>query len=430
MTRPLAFDLSHLSHRLRYRAPSGIEKVDMAYARYFCLQEGRICDGVQYGLTRPRLMSPSRAKTLVGAVASKWASDIAIGEDATFRQIRRWLIDPGYAASNLAHRELPARDIVARSISGLQRSVAPAFWRDDRQLPKGAIYLNVAQHALEKPLYFSWLTKRPDLKPVFFVHDLLPLRRPEFWPPGHLKAFQRRIACVARHAAAIVTTSNAVGAELREEMDRLGRSDIRILALPFPSPLALAGKASRPDHDLVGANYFVAVNTIEPRKNLSLLLDVWEELAKAATRPPRLVLIGKRGWRHEAVTDRIEQDAALRSLVIEAAGLSDSGLQALLASAKALLAPSFAEGHGLPIVEALTLGTPVLASDIPVFREASQGRASFRDSRDVMGWRDAVIALSQDLSPLSRVSRAAAGAYAPMTGEAYFTAVEAFLATL
>jgi hypothetical protein len=169
----------------------------------------------------------------------------------------------------------------------------------------------------------------------------LPLQRPEFWPAGHLQLFRRRIACVAQYAAAILATSKAVEATLRDEMNRLGRADIRILALPFPSPLALSSKTIEPDPGLAGANYFVAVITIEPRKNHLLLLDVWKELAETEAEPPRLVLIGKRGWRHEAVTDQIEQNARLRSLIIEAAGLSDAGLRSLLAGARALLAPSF-----------------------------------------------------------------------------------------
>jgi len=91
MTRPIALDVSHLAHRLRYGAPSGIEKVDLAYAGHFC-QGDRIVAGVQYGIGRPRLMSPARAKALTGNVREKWASDSALADDARFWRIRRWLI--------------------------------------------------------------------------------------------------------------------------------------------------------------------------------------------------------------------------------------------------------------------------------------------------------------------------------------------------
>ena len=430
MTRPIALDVSHLAHRSRYRAPSGIEKVDFAYARHFGLREGKIIAGVQYGLARPRVMDPGQVKSLVASVQAKWAVDVAIADDTIFQQMRRWLIGETLDAETLAHRESRLIDILAKNLSGLQRTLLPAIQPGHRALPKGAIYLNVAQHALEKPLYFSWLAKRPDLQRVFFVHDLLPLQHAEFWPADHLPLFRRRVACVARHASAIITTSEFVEASLREEMTKAGRADVPIFALHFPSPLAFSSQAAAPDAALADTSYFVVVNTIEPRKNHLLLLEVWRELAKTGARAPKLVMIGKRGWNFEKVMGAIAADAALRSLIIEAAGLSDAGLQTLLAGANALLAPSFAEGYGLPIVEALTIGAPVIASDIPVFREVSQQCAVFRDPNDVAGWLEAVTALSRRTSALAQEARAAAASYAPMTGQAYFAAVEGFLGSL
>jgi glycosyltransferase involved in cell wall biosynthesis len=428
MTRPIIFDASHLAHRSRYAAPSGIEKIDFAYARYFGLQDEKIAAGIQYGLRRPRVMSPRQTKSLIKSVQSRWATDIALAGDAKLQRILNWLNGTPIGPENLSHRESPVKDMAAKTLSGLGRALAPAL--SHRTVPEGAIYLNIAQHALEKPFYFSWLSQRQDLQRVFFIHDLLPLQHPEFWPADHLQLFRRRIACVAEHASAIITTSRCVETALREEMTRLGRADIRIFASHFPSPLALSGNAVGPDAALAKANYFVSVNTLEPRKNHLLLLNVWRELARAGASAPKLVLIGKRGWKFDEITRPIERDAGLRSLIIEAAGLSDAGLQTLLAGAKALLAPSFAEGYGLPIVEALTLRTPVIASDIPVFREVSQERAVFRDPNDVPGWLEAIRALSEPASTLSRQARDAANAYVPPSGETYFAAVEAFLASL
>ena len=430
MNRPIALDVSHLAHRSRYGAPAGIEKVDFAYSRHFALQDAKIVAGVQYGVTRPRIMTPAKVKSLVSVVEAKWATDVPIADDLKFQRIRRWLLGESLEREGLSHRDSRARDIVAKNFSGLQRALLPAVQPSYELLPEGAIYLNIAQHALEKPFYFSWLSSRPDLQRVFFLHDLLPLQHPEFWPPDHLDLFRRRIACVAQHATAVITTSKVVEATLREEMTRLGRHDLRIWSQPFPSPLALSGQTIEPDPSLETTDYFAVVNTIEPRKNHLLLLNVWRELARQGANAPKLVLIGKRGWGFKQVTDPIEKDPTLRSLVIEAAGLSDAGLQTLLAGANALLAPSFAEGYGLPIVEALTIGTPVVASDIPVFREVSQQRAVFRGPNDVSGWLEAIRALSQRSSALSREATEAARTYAPVTGQAYFAAVEAFLASL
>ena len=430
MGRPIVFDVSHLSHRMRYSSPSGIEKVDFAFARHFGLAQDKIIAGSQYRRDRPRVIPPARVRALIENVQSKWAVDLAIDADERFQQVRSWIVGELKDRPSLADRDTRAKEFVANAVSRWRRDVLRFFPTCDIEIPEGAIYLNVAQHALETAVYFSWLSERPDLQRVFFVHDLLPLQHPEFWPADHLQLFRRRIACVAEHASAVITTSGSVEAALREEMARRGRPDLRIFAMHFPSPLALSGRTVERDATLARSNYFVAINTIEPRKNHLLLLDVWRELARLGTVAPKLVLIGKRGWKSDIVTGAIDSEPALRSLIVEAAGLSDAGLQTLLASANALLAPSFAEGYGLPIVEALTLRTPVIASDIPVFREVSQQRAVFRNPGDLAGWVEATKALSQRDSTLAEQARSAASAYLPMTGEAYFAAVEAFLASL
>src|SRR5581483_8051415 len=129
-----------------------------------------------------------------------------------------------------------------------------------------------------------------------------------------------------------------------------------------------------------GAPYFVCVGTIEPRKNHLLLLNVWRRLAeRLGAAAPRLVLVGQRGWENEQVIDMIERSPAVRGLVEERNDLSDAAMAKLLAGA---LAPSFGEGYGLPLVEALALGVPALASDIPAFREVAGGVAELLDPLD------------------------------------------------
>ena len=112
------------------------------------------------------------------------------------------------------------------------------------------------------------------------------------------------------------------------------------------------------------------------------------------------------------------------------AELSRSALRQLIANARALLMPSFAEGYGLPLVEALSLATPVIVSDIAVFREVTQGRATFLSPLDGAGWRDAV----RDFSSQSSRSYARAAGWtrdfvAP-DWKGYFAGIEGFLKTL
>src|SRR5205823_1812943 len=115
--------------------------------------------------------------------------------------------------------------------------------------------------------------------------------------------------------------------------------------------------------------YFVVLSTIEPRKNHELLLRLWQRLAERhGAAAPRLVLVGHRGWENDAVFKLLDSLRGNSPHVVECPDLDDAALAAVLRGARALLSPSFAEGFGLPVVEALALGTPAIASDIAAHR--------------------------------------------------------------
>lgn len=99
-----------------------------------------------------------------------------------------------------------------------------------------------------------------------------------------------------------------------------------------------------------------------------------------------LVLIGRRGWENENVIDMLDRAEALRGHVIEAGEVSDNRMQALVAHARAMLMPSFAEGFGMPVVEALAAGVPVICSDIQAHREVGAEAPDYLDPLDGLGW--------------------------------------------
>ncbi|MEG2045283.1 MAG: glycosyltransferase [Comamonas sp.] len=122
-----------------------------------------------------------------------------------------------------------------------------------------------------------------------------------------------------------------------------------------------------------------------------LLLNVWRALVQRdGERAPRLVIVGQRGWECEQVLDLLDRCEALRGFVLERQGCDDTELATLLAHAQALLFPSFAEGYGMPMVEALAAGVPVLASDLPAFREVAGDVPEYLDPLDGPGWIRAI----------------------------------------
>ena len=112
-----------------------------------------------------------------------------------------------------------------------------------------------------------------------------------------------------------------------------------------------------------------------------------------------LVLIGRRGWENEQVIDLLERCPALKDCVEEHSGLPDREVQAMIAGARALLLPSFAEGYGMPVTEALALGVPVLCSDLPALREAGGAVPLFLDPLDGPAWQRAIDGLAAPDSP-------------------------------
>lgn len=412
--RPIAFDVTHLVSRLDSQATSGIDRVDLAYGRHFAA-EGRLHCGLHFGWRRPHPFTPARVADVVARLDTR-VGDADGAPSPAWPALRAWLLGETAGATAPAVRtDGSLRGWAARACL---RVAADGPFR----LPRGALYLNVAQHAFELHRFFRWLDARPDVLPVFLVHDLLPLDHPEFFRTGYGPRFERRMQTILRRARALVVTSEAVRARVSAEYARRGAAPVPIHVQPLASPLGPAAAGDR-DEGLLGRPYFVVVSTIEPRKNHAMLLHAWRDLAAAMPSPPKLVVVGAPGWDCDSTLALLDRSPALSRCVIRVSGLPRASLRALVANARALLMPSFAEGYGIPLVEALTLGTPAVASDIPVFHEVTQGLADFLSPLDGTAWRDRVMALA------SAPRRAATGFAAPAAAD-YFAGVETFLSGL
>ena len=136
---------------------------------------------------------------------------------------------------------------------------------------------------------------------------------------------------------------------------------------------------------------FVVVGTIEPRKNHSFILDAldrfWDHGGDAS-----LVVIGQRSWKTDAFLNRVGNHQKLDQQLYLLRDVTDLELDFAYRNASALIIASETEGFGLPIVEAFQRGLPVLCSDIPVFREIAQGKASFFALDDPKNLTDALLA--------------------------------------
>lgn len=241
------------------------------------------------------------------------------------------------------------------------------------------------------------------LKTVAYLHDLLPLDYPEYFPPGKSQGFARFLSELKHADTAFVVNSHETARRLADYARRVKWSLGRVSVI-HPG---VEGRRGAPDsgigaegHPSGAAPYFVIVGTIEPRKNHLLILQIWRDLVRSGHSPmPHLHIVGRRGWENENVLDLLDRCETIRPYVTEHNGMPDPELQRLVRGARAVLFPSFAEGFGLPVVEALQLGTRVIASDLPAFREVAGDLPQYLDPLDAPAWRRAILRCGDETPP-------------------------------
>ncbi len=303
-----------------------------------------------------------------------------------------------------------------------------ALWRSGAQSASetaGALYLNVSHTDYDLDRHLGWV-ERSGVRPVYLVHDLIPIEHPHFTTPHKTRRHAGRVRGALEAASGIIANSHATARALHAYARRQGLVAPPILGAPLgmpqlpPVPPGFSGP--RPT--------FVCIGTIERRKNHMLLLDVWQRLiARHGEAAPRLVLIGRWGGGSDDVRRRYRADPQLHRFVTIHSDCSDAAVTGHLRGACALLAPSRAEGFGLPLVEALGLGVPVIASDLAAFREVGSGVPTLLDPTRPEAWLAAIREFAAN-GPERRRQLAALEAYRAPDWSDHFALVESWLADL
>lgn len=423
MGPPLIYDLTRLASRFLNATPNGIDRVDLAFARHCLGQAGAAPMGAFFlGPLGYRFVGQAGGLALVAAIEAHLGETRPDAGAVAMSAIKRWLRH-GRDKGTLGAQHVTARRApFAAAAAGLAlRNLGVARATARTAIPPGARYLNVSQYPLARPRALDWLGARPDMRAAFFVHDLLPLERPELFPDGEAGRHRRRLGVVARLAAGAIVSTSLVKAALQSRVHALGRRDMPIFvaALPIAPAFVSAGVA---DAELSTHGYFLQCGTLEPRKNHAMILEVWRELAaRRGAGAPKLILVGARGWKNAEAAAALERCPALADHVLVVEGLATPGLARLMRNARALLMPSLAEGYGLPLAEAVALGTPAIASDIAAFAEAAGGPYVALGPHDRDAWARAIeTAPPRDV----RAELPARASAAPLRG------VDEFLASL
>ena len=219
---------------------------------------------------------------------------------------------------------------------------------------------------------------RSSVPTVPVVHDLTPLTHPQWHRPKTVTAFVPWIEKTLERAARIIAVSHATAEELRRRYPEI-RSRISVVPHgvdPRFSPDAPEGERERARSAWAGGRpYLLFLGTLEPRKNLRTLVAACEELWQRRPSTPDLVLAGGPGWKSRPLLEAISR-SPFRERIHLPGYVRDEDAPSLLRSAEVFCYPSLAEGFGLPVLEAMACGTPVVISDAPGLREVAGDAAS------------------------------------------------------
>ena len=283
-------------------------------------------------------------------------------------------------------------------IQGLARQAAAAFYWMLRRF-RGASASTQAELEYSRADWIVLLdsTWGPDLRPELarakaqgarvcvVIYDLIQIRHPDLVSPGAAAIFRRWFERTLPLADRILTISKAVHDDVRRY---LHENAIRGPAAEHIGWFHLGsdfdrGNGNGSSSTELLADFadgfppsFLVVGTLERRKSQATVLDVFEWLWESGDRS-RLILVGHEGWGSHALTSRLRRHRELGRRLLWVQHASDADLELCYRNATALIIASTNEGFGLPIVEALHRGVPVIATDIPVFREVGGDDVTF-----------------------------------------------------
>jgi len=378
----MLFDVTRLAARLlEGKRPTGVDRVSLAYIRHF-----------RHG-----------ARALV-------------------RHWGRWVY-PGARGSQLIFAALLGE--VAYPVRAIRSAVASGHVRG-APVPRGALLFNTGHSGLDRPGYAKAMC-RFGLRPVYFLHDLIPVSHPEYCREGEARRHEQRLRTMLTTGSGLIANSAVTGAELHQYAMAAGLAPPPLIVAPIGALTLPQPQPSPPHH----RPYVVMLGTIEPRKNHLMMLHLWRQMIEAGlTNIPALVVIGQRGWECEQVLDLLERSPGLKTHVIERGACGDEELATWLHHARALLFPSFVEGYGMPLVEALAHGVPVIASDLPVFREIAGDVPDYLDPLDGPGWRRQVLDYARPESPARTAQMVRMQGYVAPDWAGHFARVDPFVQTL
>jgi len=232
---------------------------------------------------------------------------------------------------------------------------------------------------------------------VVTVHDVIALTRPDLCKKSNVMHYRRVVPRSVRRAQLVIVPTNAVARQVAETLGT-GEEKIRVIPGGIDSRFRPADKLQkdkvRRELDLPGP-YILHVGNLEPKKNLTALVRAFFAAKKNKNLPHKLVLAGAPGWKYGPVL-RLIGELGLESEVVRPGYLGRDLLPGLYSAADMFVFPSLIEGFGIPPLEAMACGAPVIISKDPALVETAGGAALEVEAEDLAELRKAIEAVAEN----------------------------------
>ncbi len=247
----------------------------------------------------------------------------------------------------------------------------------------------LSQHTYDWELLAD-LKQKTGMRIATVSHDFIPLKFPEYFIKGISEQFHRFSLNMMRQSDIVFCISKCTQRDLQEFCSdaqiTAPPSEIIVLGTGIPCAADMAALPLPLQEKLNRGRFGLAVGTFEVRKNYAFLISLWEELLNDPTFGLDLVIVGKPGWLADKTIAQLERSPHFGHRIIWFRNMPDAGLSWLYNKCQVFLFPSFYEGWGLPIVEALQHERPAIVSNRGSAPEAGLGVATVLDTDDRAAW--------------------------------------------